>query len=320
MSDYILRVSLLSLASFFLTFTVGMLTAWMIWKRFRQQVRAWDDSYAKTFFLSIAAGPLLFAGFTLMFVVLPALLRFEPRNTDESTGKVLALLAGVGFLFAGILAGRAAMAFIGSWKFTNDCLDQAVSKKRMFGLPVYVVPQSDTVVMLTGLWNPKVIISKVVIESLDEDELQAVIQHELAHKKNWDLAAQWLLRIASLGISGMDASVQREWSLRAELNADRLSAITSSGVSLASALVKIAGMPGQATIPTVVAAHLVSTGEESILRLRVENLLRPSLMESRENSKPLALWFTAAALLLVMLSYQKPVMQWTLSMVELLAR
>lgn len=149
-------------------------------------------------------------------------------------------------------------------------LDAALARPQFRHLRLRLFDSPRPLAFTVGLWNPQVVLSEGMISKLSQEELAAVLSHELGHVQSRDplrlavvrfLAdALWFLPVArSLAADFADVveAAADDWAV----------AITRQPVDLASALVKTARAGVQQSIPlaTPLAGHL--TVEDRVERL-----------------------------------------------------
>jgi len=149
-------------------------------------------------------------------------------------------------------------------------LDAALSRPQFRHLRLRLLDSPRPLAFTVGLWNPQVVLSEGMISTLSQEELAAVLSHELGHVQSRDplrlavvrfLAdALWFLPVArSLAADFADVveAAADDWAV----------AITRQPVDLASALVKTARAGVQQSIPLAIplAGHL--TVEDRVERL-----------------------------------------------------
>jgi Zn-dependent protease with chaperone function len=122
-----------------------------------------------------------------------------------------------------------------------------------------------------GFWQPQMVISRGLLETLDEEHLQAVLSHEAAHQHYrdtfWFFWLGWLRRCSRW--LPQTESLWAELLLLREMRADRFAAQTVDPLLLAEALYTVVTTPMQ---PEFVVAF---NGEVAIDRLneRIDALL-----------------------------------------------
>jgi Zn-dependent protease with chaperone function len=170
----------------------------------------------------------------------------------------------------------------------------------------YAVHDAFPVVALVGVWRPRLFVARQVLAILSATELEAAVEHELAHRSAWDNAIRVLYAWAPdvLGWLPSGRRLERVWATAAEREADRAAAQGSQGrgIDLASALVKVSRLAAaSASAPAV---PLFSTFHEcGEIADRVHRLVSASPPERRSQSA--LTWLVVAAALVVCASLPK---------------
>ena len=169
------------------------------------------------------------------------------------------------------------------------------------GAPLPSVARLETdarIAALAGLLRPRILVSRGLLAVLDQDELDAVIAHELAHQArggNFAMLALWLVR--SLQAHSPAALILfREIARTQELTCDALAArVTARPAALASALLKTrpARAPAPAGAPRMAVDEILRRADLALTRERVTALLRAGAA-----ADPPGLAIVASALLL----------------------
>jgi Zn-dependent protease with chaperone function len=204
---------------------------------------------------------------------------FEPRNADERIGFLLLGLSVVG----AVLIGGAALRLTSIWLRHRTMLREWLRTAEPVTLPgveiaTVALTTSFPVVAVVGVFRPRLVIARVVIDACTPDELAAIIDHERGHIRHRDNARRMLL----LGLPDLLAwtragrEMDAAWHDAAEQVADE-AAGTDRGdrgrVALAEALIRVAKLaPAGATLDTLPASALYR-GEP--LEERVRRLLDP---------------------------------------------
>jgi beta-lactamase regulating signal transducer with metallopeptidase domain len=209
-------------------------------------------------------------------LVLPAFMEFEPPSTQEMVNVPLIVLAalGCGVLIAMITRG------LRMWRMTRFMQHEwqkhshAVSGVGS-GVPLYRVDSKTSLLAVTGVFKPRIFISRAVAEALTEDELSAALSHEIAHVRSHDNLKQVLMKIMAppRWIQGLQ-STGDSWVSASEMAADE-SALAggASALELSSALIKVGRLSLANTVPgTVAASHLVPCGCSSATLTRAAHL------------------------------------------------
>ncbi len=297
---YLLRGIVVSLAAFFLVYVVlsGILVCvWRMWGR-KFSIQSAPSLYG------IRLVPLIFAcGLVALFTV-PSFLYLEPYFPGEKIGArafVLAV-AGAGVLLAGLLNG--ASALVRTSKLLRVCLAHSCRRETSHRIRACEVPEKDPVLFVAGVWRPKLVVSSGTLALLDADEIQAAVQHEMAHVNRGDNWKKLLLQFCALPGLG---SLEREWLRAAEEAADDAAAADpGAALALASALIKMARVSSRRQAPELGMTLVPQNGAS--VSARVQRLLSGTRSRPRNNR---ILWWTllASAALAVSVNYAWVLMQ-----------
>jgi Zn-dependent protease with chaperone function len=222
-----------------------------------------------------SAGALLIA----LAVVLPAFLRFEPRQEHEVAGPVLLVLAGlaaaglVGGFWRGWRACRAARALL-------DCCRPGPD--RIGGDSVHVVDAAEPLVAVIGAWRPCIVASESVRAACNAEEFRAVLAHEAAHLAAHDNLKLLMLVAApdALPLTPLAALLTERWRAAAESEADQRATRgdCERRLALASALIKVARLMKTRSAPHPALGMPVATDD---VPGRVRALLGPPAARAR---------------------------------------
>jgi Zn-dependent protease with chaperone function len=262
---YLLRGALLWLGAFFLiyvTLSIGVAGAWQF---LRNRAATWDASSL----CGLRALPLTAAAVLVIFLVIPSFLRLERYQAEETVGRL-----GLGLAFGGIVVvGFGAIsALLALWKarrFLASCTETRTWQLDNSGASVVEIASANPMLLVAGIYRPKVLISEQAVRLLDPCEMQAAVRHELAHASSHDNFKKLAFQVSRFPFL---AGLERSWMQAAEFAADD-AAVTdeSSAVDLASALLKVASRTSARGMPELATSLLPHTEQE--LRARIERLI-----------------------------------------------
>ncbi|HJW99986.1 MAG TPA: M56 family metallopeptidase [Terriglobales bacterium] len=309
--SYALRLTLLASAVFFLNYVSLSLCVAAAWRLVRKRA-AWNAGML--YVLRIA--PVGVAIGVVGVLVIPSFLYLEPFGTGESFGLPALTLAFGGI--AVVAAGIASMLFA-SWRtarFVAACQKIGhieVTGSRMLAIEIAA---ATPILVIAGAYEPRLLISEELRRILEVGEMQAAIQHELAHITRRDNLKKLVLRAIRFPfLSG----VERDWVQAAEIAADEAAVSNeSTALDLASALIKVASQSHTALLPDI-AMSLVPY-EESALRLRVERLLAWTPTKRKSGSRPYFLIALALSCLFLLALSHGPLLQHAHELTELFVR
>jgi Zn-dependent protease with chaperone function len=200
-----------------------------------------------------------------VFFTFPSFWLMERRSPDEDGGTFV--LAACAFVIAGAGVfrlvrdqGRTKRA-IREWVLRTSNSDGTAK-------PVLGAAKGAPALMLTGILQPRVMISDAAASLLSEDELQVAIRHELGHRRSWDNLKKVL--ISATPFPGM-RGIETAWREAAELAADDAAVENrQEALDLAAALIKLSRSSKQSVEPALASGLLCSP---SSIAVRVERLL-----------------------------------------------
>lgn len=262
---FLLRGAVISLEVFFLSYVLLSAAVVILWRLLGQTCRR---SSAPILFWTRML-PLLGATTAVACFILPSFLYLEPHAAEESIGAIALLFALCGALLLAAGCGGAMWAWRKTSQLVVPCLQQARRLGARDGIAAYEFASAVPAVLVTGIWRPKLLLSKRALELLDDDEMHAAIRHEAAHVRRRDNLKKLALRFCRF--PGLN-SLEREWLGAAEMTADDDAAgEQSSALELASALLKMARGPAQPVIPELGMTLIPERG--AAVAVRIERLL-----------------------------------------------
>ncbi|HXW03903.1 MAG TPA: M56 family metallopeptidase [Vicinamibacterales bacterium] len=228
-----------------------------------------------------------------------AFVRYEPREAVESPGPLLVSAASAALCFGVIAALRVTRRLLTTARFLRTLEPTATGiAVPGVGLPAWRIESAFPLVAVVGVWRPRLLVARRVLDEIPADELQVVLEHELAHARRRDNLVQVALTCAPDLLTVLDPrlGLTRAWEAAAEEAADDLATRASeqARVSLASALVRVSRMAaGQAVSPI----PLLAIHRGDAIERRVRRLLGPA--EPSDAASPL--WSALVATLLLSL-------------------
>jgi Zn-dependent protease with chaperone function len=262
---YFLRGAFLWLGTFFLiylTLSLGLAGAWQFLSK---RGATWNASCL----YALRAFPLVAAMILVFFFAIPSFLRLEPYGANETIGYL-----GLGLAFGGtaVVAFGAISALLALWNTSRFLA--AYPQKRLrhsykSGAWVVEIVTAKPMLLVAGIYRPKVLVSQEAVRLLDEAEMRAGIRHEQAHARFHDNLKKLVLRAAQFPLL---SALEQSWMHAAELAADDAAATDeSSALDLASALLKVANRSSASHMPELATSLLPDT--QDALRVRVERLM-----------------------------------------------
>jgi Zn-dependent protease with chaperone function len=247
--------------------------------------------------------PVCAAAFAVLGLCIPSYLQFEPGSTTEEVGLLCVFVAALGVSLCVYTLARVLVAAAATVRFTRICRKSGRGLQLPGGVsPVLVIEGDKPVLAMAGAVHPRIIISRGVLQTLSQEQLDAAIRHELAHRKSADNFKRLLLLFAPeiLPFSHSFAAMDHAWVRFSEFAADD-SAVGDDArrsLTLASALVRVARM-GVPPRLSPLCTRFVSGDSDcanSDLFVRVDRLLRTThVHEKRPSRLPALAGVTVAA-------------------------
>jgi Zn-dependent protease with chaperone function len=209
-------------------------------------------------------------------IVTPAFAIFEPERPSEMAGPlviVLALVASMQMaisIWIAIASALRTRAAARTWLRNSETL--AVDPPA--GLPAYAIDSMAPIVALVGVFRPKLIAARTVVDVCTTGELAAIVAHERGHMHSRDNLKRWLMTCLpdTLRWTPIHHQIVAAWHDAAEDAADDAATPgdAASRVDLAALLIKIARLTPEPVWPAATVSPFV---EPRGLNRRVRRLL-----------------------------------------------
>jgi len=237
----------------------------------------------------LRAFPAAAAGIVVSLLVMPAFVIFEPVRATEPVGPVLIglALAGLGLLGTGF--ATAATSALATWRVERRWLRAArpLDFDPPAGVPAYAVDSFTPIVALVGVFAPKLIAARTIIDACNQDELARIVAHERGHLRARDNLKRWLMACAPdlLRWTPAHHAIVLAWDDAAEDAADDAATAGQevARLDLAALLVKVARLSAG---PGWTAATISPFIERDRLDRRVRRLLSSTQHPGAHRSAP----------------------------------
>ena len=323
MSRGLLTVTV-ALASYALFNLALSIVVAVIWRR-SMQARVDESSSRRARTLTrLRSIPALAAATITAVAVVPAFAIFEPVGASEVAGPVILALAAIAIAqIAAALIVAAATTWrtrvvAGKWLRAGAPLhvDPPV------GIPAYAIDSLAPIVALVGVFRPKLVAARSVINACTATEFNAIVAHERGHLSSRDNLKRWLMACAPDGLrwTPIHLEIAAAWHDAAEDAADDAATAgdANSRVDLAELLVKIARLAPSSPRREVTISPFV---EPAGLNRRVRRLLDRDLsQQQRPGSQRLSTMWATTAVVAASLLAQPPVLERVYHAVEALIR
>jgi hypothetical protein len=177
-------------------------------------------------------------------VFVPSYWRYEPRETAEGFDVTLTIFAVIALAMIAAASARG----VAAWRRASDRARVWMGTARPLTLagtsmPAFEVEVDAPIMALFGVWQPRLLVTRGLINALTSEELAATVAHELGHSRARDNLKRLAMCAAPDFLNAITARrLERQWASAAEHAADRLNGDGSPAArcALASALVKVA--------------------------------------------------------------------------------
>jgi Zn-dependent protease with chaperone function len=293
---------LAALAVLAVTNTIGSLCLSLTWRKVADA--KWTPLARARVLLGLRLAPSLI-GALCAALTLIAFLRYEPPSTTEAPSMLLLTgsAVGLGIVMSGLSRGvkrlRDTAKFVAHIERTA-----APVVVRGVPLPAWLVDTTFPLVAVTGIWRPRLLIAGNVLTELDEEQLDLVVRHELAHARHGDNMSRLLMAVAPDAVSlyGGARPLEHAWRQAAEEAADdyAVGIDTAARLSLASALLRVARLigdqpPSRLLVP---AFHEGASIEKRIRRLVADNEPPVRALQALRLPLPIGACFLVAGVVL----------------------
>jgi Zn-dependent protease with chaperone function len=232
------------------------------------------------------------AAIVTLAVVAPAFVVFEPPGHEEEMGPAMGLLALAAIAQIAIAIVIAVRSLWLTARFEREWLRDSHAIDAPAGVRAFAVHSSTPIVALVGVFAPKLIAARSVLDSCSRDEIARIVAHECGHLQSRDNLKRWLMASLpdALRWTRIHGEIVDAWHYAAEDAADdaTTSGEASERAELAALLLKIVRLTPLPDWNTAVVSPFV---QDDGLERRVKRLLKPEL----EPPAPLALVPLAAA-------------------------
>ncbi len=248
-----------------------------LWRFIRPVTLRWTAAARAQVIFILRLFPLAGALVSVVALIVPSYLTYEPWPPDEVVPVKLAALtlisaSGLGLaVWRGLASWRATRLLVANWLREADavCLETTP-------IPAYRIRHPFPVLAVVGAFRPRLFIAGQLLDTLAPEEIAAAIRHEAGHLAMRDNLKRVLLRACrdALTIIPCGRSLDDAWAEAAEAAADEYAARAGAPVALdlAAALVKIARMIPQGAKPTMPAGAFLIGEEADGVVWRVQRL------------------------------------------------
>lgn len=231
-------------------------------------------------FFALRMLPLAGPAACVLAFLLPSYVAHEPRQSGESVGPGLAVLAAVSVLGLSLTLWRIVAVRRANHRLTREWLLRSEPVRvEGINIPAYSIEHAFPVVAIVGTRRPRLFVARQLFTQLTPDELSATLAHECGHLAARDNLKRLLMRACRdvLSILPGGRALERACVEESETAADEF-VVREGGkvaaLSLAEALLKIARLVPEDSKPALPAgAFLIEEAGDGLVR-RVLRLLQ----------------------------------------------
>jgi len=227
------------------------------------------------FFLRIS--PMVLTVFALLAFCIPSYLWLEPEDAGEKVGFACVVMAALGAVIWILSITRVVSAVRGTVDYLHHC-ERHGHKIHVPGepSPALLLAEEAPVLAVAGVVRPRLVISQKVLHGLTDEQREAALSHERAHRTSRDNIKRFLILLSPdvLPFVRVFTTVEHQWAKFTEWAADDQAVAGDShrALSLAAALVRVARMGSRPKLSYLFSSLLHDDHE---LTERVDRLLRP---------------------------------------------
>jgi len=287
MTRLLLLISI-ALASYAVISSIGSLIAMLAWQTGVVSGAQSSAAVRARRLVMLRAFPAVVATLLAGGLIVPAFVIFEPVRAFEAVGPALIGLAALGFILLTSGIANAAVSAFTTWRIERRWLGSAkvLDFDPPAGVPAYAVDSFTPVIALVGVFAPKLLAARTVIDACNHHELANIAAHERGHLQARDNLKRWLMTCAPdlLRWTPVHHAITMAWDDAAEDAADdaATAGLDVARVDLAALLVKVARLSAG---PGLTAATISPFIERDRLDRRVRRLLVSS-NPGPESSRP----------------------------------
>lgn len=230
--------------------------------------------------------PVVSSGVITLAIVTPAFSIFEPFGLNETMGPVLALLAALALLQFAVAAGTSLYSLILTARIERQWLRVATPLAVDRSMAAFTIESASPIVALVGVWAPKLLAARSVVDACSAEEIARIAGHERGHLESRDNLKRWLMASLpdALRWTPVHHDIVAAWHHASEDAAD--DATTGKDAvaraDLAALLLKVARLAPHPIWQSAVVSPFV---ERDGLERRVRRLIQPDV----EPPAPLAI-------------------------------
>lgn len=267
----------LALAALLTLNAFASLLAVALWRSTRRFTQHWSAAARANVLFALRVFPPASAIICVLALLVPAYITHEPRATNEVVSLKLAVIAFLSVVGLALALWRGFRTWQVTRRLIIDWLTHAEPIRiENVSIPAYRVAHRFPVVAVVGALRPRLFIANQIFDTLNDEELQAVVAHEAGHLVARDNLKRALVRACRdvLMMVPCGRSLDRAWAECAETAADEHAARARGALGaldLAEAMIKISRVVPIGAKPTMPAGAflLAEAGGDVVQRVRL---------------------------------------------------
>ena len=188
-------IVLVSLAGYgVLAFALSAITA-VVWRTRAVAPANLPPAVRARRLLQLRTFPVVTAAALTLFVIIPAFAIFEPASAGEEIGPVLELLSLMVLFQIGASIVVAVQSAMLTRRVEREWLrgSESIDASQTAGLRAFAIASASPMVALVGVFAPKLIAARSVVDACTPEEIACIVAHERGHFDARDNMKRWLM-------------------------------------------------------------------------------------------------------------------------------
>jgi beta-lactamase regulating signal transducer with metallopeptidase domain len=130
-----------------------------------------------------------------LFVITPAFAIFEPSGGGEEVGPILKIVSVMASILIGVSMAGAARSLWLTRRLERQWLraSEPIAASRAAGLRAFAIQSPSPMVALVGVFEPKLIAARTVVDACTPEEIACIVAHERGHFDARDNLKRWIM-------------------------------------------------------------------------------------------------------------------------------
>jgi Zn-dependent protease with chaperone function len=255
----------------------GSLMVAIFWRAIVSAAGAASTGARAQLMFFLRSAPAVAAILCVSALLVPAYVANEPRQTGETVGFALGLIAAISLCGIGWAVWRGIATHVATRRLVRNWLQCAVPVRiRNVDIPAFCFHHPFPVFAIVGAVRPRLFVAEQVRHALSDGEIAAAVAHENGHLAARDNIKRGMLQACRnfLTFVPFGRALDRSWMEAAEAAADEYAARGGAALALnlASALVKVARLVPGGKQPAMLAGVSLIAADLGSITARVLRL------------------------------------------------